>query len=64
MSICEHFSKIDFLIVSDLRGDRYLSDAFGHMKNIVHIGAGQRSAPMCNYIAHADFQSLALKIDL
>ena len=28
------FAEIDFLVVSD-RGDRYLSDAFGPMKNIV-----------------------------
>ena len=27
------FSEIDQLVVSD-RGDRYLADAFGHMKNI------------------------------
>ena len=29
-----YFSEIGFLIVSD-RGDQYLSDAFGPMKNIV-----------------------------
>ena len=30
----ENFAEIDFLVVSD-RGYRYLSDAFGPMKNIV-----------------------------
>ena len=30
----ENFAEIDLLVVSD-RGDRYLSDAFGPVKNIV-----------------------------
>ena len=30
----ENFAEIDFMVVSD-RGDRYLSDVFGPMKNIV-----------------------------
>ena len=30
----KNFTEIDFLVVSYTRGDRYLSDAFGPMKNI------------------------------
>ena len=51
------FSEIDFLFVS-YRGDRYLSDAFGPMKNIV---PSRRSGPMCNSIAHAIFNCLSWK---